>query len=258
MGLRMPASSGPYPGLPRRELLHGFRHSSLGVLGNLATSFSKSLLDPRKYENFTVQVGAQTGPDGVLGGTLCQPDYDEFKQIVKDGNVKDASYTDMMKVYRSLTDAGLLTHEQVDASFFGSVEFNANGNQINADSKYNQWDSQHEQFPLYNAPDAAANRGAAINTFKLVAAIANALLATGDTVAERAFSPQERAAGASGASASFHLQLSDMAQRLSQGKKVQKLDAPPGTDIAKLIKQMGQAQRPTQAAQAAAASKDFG
>lgn len=94
------------------------------ALGNLSLNANRSLLDPKQYEGFTVKVGKETSQNGVLGGVLSQDDYDKFKEIVKDINVKDASRNDMLTLYRGLIDAKLLTYEQVNFGYIsGSVEF---------------------------------------------------------------------------------------------------------------------------------------
>lgn len=226
------------------------------ALSNISANMNRSLLDPKQYEGFTVKVGKETSPEGMLGGTLNQKDYDKFKEIVKDVNVKDASRNDMLTLYRGLIDAKLLTYDQVGAgTILGSVEFNSSGKGVNYDSKYNQLEYQKKQLPGYAGADYAASRNEAIAGMKLVSAIANASPVTGVTVAEHAYSPQERSAGAESSNNSFHIQLSDLAQHLSRGEKVEELDAPKDVDIAELIKQleqMAQAQRATEAANLAA------
>ena len=118
------------------------------ALGNLSLNANRSLLDPKQYEGFTVKVGKETSQNGVLGGVLSQDDYDKFKEIVKDINVKDASRNDMLTLYRGLIDAKLLTYEQVNFGYIsGSVEFGPDGKGINQDAKYNQWDFQQKQLP---------------------------------------------------------------------------------------------------------------
>ncbi len=121
---------------------------STNAFNNLSISMNKSMLDPKQYEGFTVKVGKETSPEGMLGGTLSQKDYDKFKEIVKDVNVKDASSNDMLTLYRGLIDAKLLTYGQVNFGYIsGSVEFGPDGKGINQDAKYNQWDFQQKQLP---------------------------------------------------------------------------------------------------------------
>ena len=173
--------------------------SSIGLnssLNRLAQNTSRAATDPKQYEGFTVKVGAQSSPDGILGGVLSQQDYDKFMDIVKDVNVMDASYDEMWNVGRRLREAGLLPDsERSDHAVgftLGSVEFGADGNGINTDKKYNQLEYQRTTLPGYAGSLYNDTRPSAIDGFKLVAAIANASPKTGETVAKEAFSAQER------------------------------------------------------------------
>ena len=220
------------------------------ALGNLSLNENRSLLDPKQYEGFTVKVGKETSQNGVLGGVLSQDDYDKFKEIVKDINVKDASRNDMLTLYRGLIDAKLLTYEQVNFGYIsGSVEFGPDGKGINQDAKYNQWDFQQKQLPTYAGSEFNGSRGGAINSMKLIAAVANASPVTGATVAKETYSPQDRNYS-SGNSSSYQVNFSELAQRLSRGESIEELNVPKDVDIAELIKQleqMAQAQRSAKA-----------
>lgn len=228
---------------------------SANVFNNLSTSMNKSMLDPKQYEGFTVKVGKETSPEGILGGTLSQKDYDKFKEIVKDVNVKDASRNDMLTLYRGLIDAKLLTYDQVNfGDISGSIEFGPDGKGINQDAKYNQWDYQQKQLPTYAGSEFNESRGGAINAMKLIAAVANTSPVTGATVAKETYSPQDLNYS-SGNTSSYQVNFSALAQRLSRGEKVEELDAPKDVDIAELVKQLerlAQAQRATEAANLAA------
>lgn len=185
-----------------------------------------------------------------MGGVLSQDDYDKFKEIVKDINVKDASRNDMLTLYRGLIDAKLLTYEQVNFGYIsGSVEFGPDGKGINQDAKYNQWDFQQKQLPTYAGSEFNGSRGGAINSMKLIAAVANASPVTGATVAKETYSPQDRNYS-SGNSSSYQVNFSELAQRLSRGESIEELNVPKDVDIAELIKQleqMAQAQRSAKA-----------
>lgn len=72
------------------------------LLGNLQTSLSRNVTDPKNYEGFQVKVGAKSSPDGIVGGVLSQKDYDAFKAIAGTINVNDASTAEMSVVTRKL------------------------------------------------------------------------------------------------------------------------------------------------------------
>ena len=176
--------------------------STAGVgshLDRLALSVNRSATDPKQYEGFTVKVGPESSPDGVLGGVLNKKDYDTFMDIVKDVNVMNASYDDMAGVWRKLVDAKLLPDTDKGMFVFsfitGSKEFDSSGHSIHSDAKYNQMEYQRTMLPFYAGKMYNNTRSSAIDGFKLVAAIANASPKTGETVAKEAFSPQERAPG---------------------------------------------------------------
>lgn len=89
-------------------------------------------------------------------------------------------------LYRGLIDAKLLTYEQVNFGYIsGSVEFGPDGKGINQDAKYNQWDFQQKQLPTYAGSEFNGSRGGAINSMKLIAAVANASPVTGGYCSER-------------------------------------------------------------------------
>ena len=173
--------------------------STAGVgshLDRLALSVNRSATDPKQYEGFTVKVGPESSPDGVLGGVLNKKDYDTFMDIVKDVNVMNASYDDMAGVWRKLVDAKLLPDTDKGMFVFsfitGSKEFDSSGHSIHSDAKYNQMEYQRTMLPFYAGKMYNNTRSSAIDGFKLVAAIANASPKTGETVAKEAFSAQER------------------------------------------------------------------
>ena len=176
--------------------------SSAGVgsyLDRLALNLNRTATDPKRYEDFTVKVGEESSSDGILGGVLNKKDYDTFMDIVKDVNVMNASYDDMVAVGRKLIDAKLLPDTDRGlhawAFTFGSTEYDSAGRGINSDAKYNQMEYQRTMLPAYAEKSCNNTRSSAIDGFKLVAAIANASPKTGETVAKEAFSPQERAPG---------------------------------------------------------------
>ena len=222
-------------------------NSLSNMLANMAANQLRNVYDPKKHEGFVVKVGAQSSLEGVVGGTLEQSDYEEFTSIVKDVNVMDASYRDMSNVYRKLVDANLVRDDQVLVTFFGSVEFDGAGRQINDTTKYNQLEFQRRQLPLYSSPGNDSTRDQALSTFKLVAAIANASEVTGTTVAKESISEQDRQYEVSGV-VSYQSQFSELAQRLAKGERLQESDVPDSAevDIVALIKQlelMAQAKR---------------
>lgn len=173
--------------------------SSVGLNSNLdrlAQNINRSVLDPKKYEGFTVKVGKESSPDGILGGVLSQKDYDKFMDIVKDVNVMNASYDDMAGVWRSLVDANLLPDTDRGMFVFsfitGSKEYDEKGRGINTAEKYNQMEYQRASLPFYADKLHNNTRSSAIDGFKIVAAIANASPKTGEVIAKHAFASQER------------------------------------------------------------------
>ncbi len=207
--------------------------STVGVgshLDRLVQSVNRTALDPKQYEGFTVKVGSESGPDGVLGGVLSQQDYDKFMDIVKDVNVMNASYDEMYGVWRKLVDENLLSIYRLGSNFItGSTEYDERGRGINSDAKYNQMEYQRTLLPLYADKDFRNTRASAIDGFKLVAAIANASPKTGETVAKEAFSPQERAPGLQANSDAIAdrpmVQLSSLGQLLAKDESAVALTA---------------------------------
>jgi hypothetical protein len=229
-------------------------NSLTSMLNNITANQLRSVFDSKKHEGFSVSAGVQSSSEGVVGGTLEQPDYEKFMNIVKGVNVLDASYRDMSNVYRKLVDANLVSPDQVLVTFFGSVEFDGAGNQINDTTKYNQLEFQRRQLPLYSSPGNDSTRNQALSTFKLVAAIANASEVTGSTVAKESISEQDRQYEISDA-VRYQSQFSELAQRLAKGERLQESDVPDNedVDIVALIKQlelMAQAKRAAESSEA--------
>lgn len=214
------------------------------MLSNLNASMSRgTLLDPARYENFTIKVGEKTGGEGLLGGVLSQKDYDTFMDIVKDLNVKDASISEMSTMSRRLREAGLETPQGVIGTSLGPAEFSSpiGGNEINRDVKYNQLEYQRQTLPKY--ADLPATRHIAIGAMKLVAAIANASPITGETVSSQVFAQQDLdRAVAKGDSQSFHVELSELAKQLS-GREEKEIELPEELKLALLLQELEDAEK---------------
>lgn len=202
-------------------------HTPQSNLDRLALSANRSTTDPKQYEGFTVKVGAESSPDGILGGVLSQQDYDKFMSIVKDVNVMNASYDEMSGVWRKLIDEKLLPDTDrglhVHGYITGSKEFDSSGRAINTDAKYNQMEYQRTVLPGYADKECHSTRPSAIDGFKVIAAIANASPKTGEVIAKDAFSLQERSGPGAIASASSEstpskplVQLSSRGQQLAR------------------------------------------
>jgi len=229
------------------------------IMGNLSKIYLKDYLDPSNYEKFSVKVGAKTGRNGVLSGVLSQADYGKFMNIVRNINVTDASRNEMKRVRMELFDAGLVNSVQVDSMFDGPYESGADGRAANGDAKYNQWQYQKEILPFYASPDCDSTRDAALNSFKLVAAVANASPITGVTVAKDIVPLKDRVGATDAVDNSLHVDLSDRAKRLERGENPDDPEFPEEMDIAELIKRlekMEQAQRAAKAAKAAEKAKE--
>jgi len=229
-----------------------------GIQENLVARMHQKVLDPKTHEGFTVRVGRVSSVKGVLGGVLDQKDYDKFMDIVKDINVKDASKTELSRVHRALISAKLLTYGQV-GSISSSGENDASGRGINYDAKYNQWDYQQRQLPLYaKSSTTNAARESALNEFKLVAAIANASPITGVTVAKETYSPQDRSSMVVGNETK--LSISEQARRLLvRGPEEEKPEPLTEDDVERLIEMledMAEQLRERMAAELAAAKEE--
>ncbi|GGW42789.1 hypothetical protein [Vreelandella hamiltonii] len=220
-----------------RNLMISNDSAIASLLSNLNAGINRGpLLDPKTYEDFTVKVGRETGPQGVLGGVLSQEDYDTFMDIVKDLNVKDASIREMSTMARRLREAGLETPLGVTVISDGPVEFNSAGKQINHDVKYNQLEYQRQNLPNYT--DSPATRHMAIGAMKLVAAIANASPVTGETVSSQVFAQQDLGRVAEkGDNQGVHLEFSELAKQLS-GREDEKFELPEELKLAMLLQEL--------------------
>ncbi|WP_165838117.1 hypothetical protein [Pseudomonas sp. URIL14HWK12:I11] len=162
------------------------------MLDSLAAGYLKGVCRSENFESFQVKTGDKTGAGGVLSGVLSDKDYTTFNSVVKDLNVKSASYKEMSEVYRKLAATGLVSENDILTSFMGSSEHDTGGYQVNGNAKYNQWQYQKDALASYADPMLSETRDRALNTFKLMAAIANASPVTGQTVARESVSAQDR------------------------------------------------------------------
>lgn len=196
-------------------------------LENLASGYLAGLYNPSRYEGFSVSEGAKTGKGGLTSGVLSKEDYATFKDIVKNVNVRDASYDEMSEVFHKLLDAQLVTLDQM-LSIEGTVEF-GKGGQINRDVKYDQMEYQRRQLPLYTTPETDATRAGAMDSFKVVAAIANASPLTGQTIARFALCESDR-------NSAVEVDLSEEARRRAREKNYHIDD--PDPDKSKFMKEL--------------------
>lgn len=222
------------------------------MLDSLATGYLKGVYSPEKHESFQVKVGEKTGEGGVLSGVLSEKDHSKFKSIIKDLNVKDASYREMSDVYRKLGAAGLTSENDILSNFMGSTEYDEGGSQINADAKYNQWRYHKDGLASYADLMFSETRECALSTFKLMAAIANASPATGQTVARESVSAQDR-------QQAVRVDLSEEARRRARKEDYGIDDREPDqakfmNDLIDQMREMAQAAKTAQNTQAAEAA----
>ncbi|UFH50703.1 hypothetical protein [Pseudomonas sp. KNUC1026] len=222
------------------------------MLDSLATGYLKSVYTPGKHESFQVKIGDKTGEGGVLSGVLSEKDHAQFQSIIKGLNVKDASYSEMSEVYRKLGAAGLISENDILSSFMGSSEHDAGGSQVNAGAKYDQWQYHKDGLASYADPMFSETRERALNTFKLMAAIANASPVTGQTVARESVSAQDR-------EQAVQVDLSEEARRRARKEDYGIDDREPDeakfmNDLIEQMQEMAQAAKTAQNTQAADAA----
>lgn len=196
-------------------------------LESLASGYLAKVYNPSKHEGFSVSEGAKTGKGGLASGVLSKEDYATFKDIVRNVNVRDASHDEMSDIYYKLLDAHLVTLDQM-LSIEGTVEF-GKGGQINRDLKYDQMEYQRKQLPLYTTSETDSTREGAMNSFKVVAAIANASPLTGQTVARFARCEPDR-------NSAVDVDLSEEARRRAREKNYHIND--PDPDKSKFMKEL--------------------
>lgn len=222
------------------------------MLDSLATGYLKGVYSPGKYESFRVEIGDKTGDGGVLSGVLSEKDHAKFKSIIKDLNVKDASHNEMSEAYWQLSAAGLISQNDILSSFMGPSEYDKGGSEINTTTKYNQWQYHKEGLGGYADPMFSETQGQALNTFKLLAAIANASTVTGQTVASESVAAQDR-------EQAVQVDLSEEARRRARKEDYGIDDREPDqakfmNDLIDQMREMAQAAKTAQNTQAAEAA----
>lgn len=220
-----------------------FMSNVSATLDKLAEGYLSTVYNPAKHEGFSVREGDKTGKGGVVSGVLGPEDYAAFMDIVKDVNIRDASCEEMDSVYRRLKDANLVSEGQM-ISISGTLEF-VGTSQVNGNLKYDQLEYQRKQLPLYTTPNTDSTRVGAINSFKVVAAIANASPLTGQTVAHYAICETDR-------NQAVQVDISDEARKKAREETygIHEQECDPAKFMNGLIEQM------REVAQAAKAAED--